>query len=114
MSSSGGSLDRSAPMYTRPDSTPHHAVSLAFAAARGFGLVMACDRGRPVASLLPFYLVETERKVLRAIFHVAKGNPLTDLAARGGEWLIAINGDDAYVSPDWYASREQVPTWLYE
>ena len=28
--------------------------------------------------------------------------------------LVAVQGNDAYVSPDWYASAEQVPTWLYE
>jgi transcriptional regulator len=101
-------------MYARPASQPHHAVSLAFAAARGFGLIVACDRGRPVASLLPFHLAEADGKALRATFHVAKGNPLADLAARGGTWLIVVAGADAYVSPDWYASRDQVPTWLYE
>src|SRR5262245_8481359 len=41
-------------------------------------------------------------------------NPLAQLAAKGGPWLIAVAGDDAYVSPHWYASPEQVPTWLYE
>jgi transcriptional regulator len=28
--------------------------------------------------------------------------------------MVAVQGHDAYVSPDWYASAEQVPTWLYE
>jgi len=100
-------------MYAPSAFKPHHAVSVAFAAARGFGLVVTCDRGRPVASLLPFHLAET-RKALRATFHVAKVNPLAELAAKGGDWLIAITGADAYVSPDWYASADQVPTWLYE
>jgi transcriptional regulator len=25
-----------------------------------------------------------------------------------------VNGADAYVSPDWYVSADQVPTWLYQ
>ena len=25
-----------------------------------------------------------------------------------------MNGADAYVSPDWYVSPDQVPTWLYQ
>jgi len=29
-------------------------------------------------------------------------------------WLLAANGADAYVSPDWYVSPDQVPTWLYQ
>jgi transcriptional regulator len=101
-------------MYAQSAFKPHRAVSVAFAAARGFGLVVACDGGRPVSSLLPFHLAETPGKALRATFHVAKGNPLARLAEKGGTWLIAAAGADAYVSPDWYASRGQVPTWLYE
>ncbi len=27
---------------------------------------------------------------------------------------LAVNGADAYVSPHWYASPDQVPTWLYQ
>jgi transcriptional regulator len=27
---------------------------------------------------------------------------------------MAVNGGDAYVSADWYASPDQVPTWLYQ
>jgi transcriptional regulator len=27
---------------------------------------------------------------------------------------MAVNGADAYVSPDWYVSPDQVPTWLYQ
>jgi transcriptional regulator len=27
---------------------------------------------------------------------------------------LIVNGADAYVSADWYASPDQVPTWLYQ
>jgi transcriptional regulator len=101
-------------MYVHPASKAHPAVSLAFVAARSFGLVIACEGRRPVASLLPFRLVETHGKAPRLEFHVARGNPLGQLAEKGGTWLVAVQGHDAYVSPDWYASSDQVPTWLYE
>ena len=39
---------------------------------------------------------------------------MAQIAEKGGTWLVAVQGHDAYVSPDWYASAEQVPTWLYE
>ena len=87
---------------------------LAFAAARGFGLVVGHDGARPVASSLPFNLAYAADGTPRAQFHVARGNPLAVLAAQGGEWMIAVSGADAYVSPDWYVSPDQVPTWLYE
>lgn len=101
-------------MYVHPACKVHPAVSLAFVAARSFGLVIACEGRRPVASLLPFRLFEAHGKAPRLEFHVARGNPLAMLAERGGTWLVAVQGHDAYVSPDWYASPDQVPTWLYE
>lgn len=101
-------------MYAQPLFKTHQAVALAFAAARSFGLVVACDSGRPVASPLPFRLIETDGQTPRLQFHVARGNPLAALAEKGGNWLVAVQGPDAYISPDWYASPEQVPTWLYE
>ena len=36
------------------------------------------------------------------------------LADGASSWLMAVNGADAYVSADWYASPDQVPTWLYQ
>jgi len=101
-------------MYVHPAFKVHRAVALAFAAARGFGHVIACEGGRPVAALLPFHVKEADGRLPRVQFHVACANPLAQIAAKGGPWLIAVAGDDAYVSPHWYASPEQVPTWLYE
>jgi transcriptional regulator len=101
-------------MYVPSAFKVHPALALAFAGARGFGLVIACDGGRPVAAQVPFLLIEADGKSPRAVFHVARGNPLAALAEKCAPWLIAVQGADAYVSADWYASREQVPTWLYE
>ncbi len=101
-------------MYVHPAFKVHPAASLAFAAARGFGLVIATHGGRPVASPLPFRLIEQDGKMPKLEFHVARANPLGAIADKGGTWLVAVQGHDAYVSPDWYASAEQVPTWLYE
>jgi len=101
-------------MYVHPAFKVHPAAALAFAAARGFGTVIACDGGRPVASPLPFRLIEQDGKVPKLEFHAARNNPLGAIAEKGGTWLVAVQGHDAYVSPDWYASAGQVPTWLYE
>jgi len=101
-------------MYVHPANKVHPAMALAFAASRGFGLVMTCDGGRPVASPLPFRVIEADGQVPKLEFHVARSNPLGAIAEKGGTWMVAVQGDHAYVSPDWYASAEQVPTWLYE
>ncbi|MGF6311795.1 transcriptional regulator [Bradyrhizobium sp. i1.8.4] len=100
-------------MYTPPPFKPDRAASLGFAGARGFGIACAWDGGKPVASALPFYLTYAADGTPRALFHVARHNPLVKLAG-GTSWLLAVNGADAYVSADWYVSPDQVPTWLYQ
>jgi transcriptional regulator len=93
---------------------PDRAASLAFAEARGFGTICAWDGTRPIASSLPFYLGYADDGTPLAAFHVARHNALAGLADGTSSWLMAVNGADAYVSPDWYASPDQVPTWLYQ
>jgi transcriptional regulator len=101
-------------MYTPPMFKPDRAASLAFAQARGFGTVCAWDGNKPIASPLPFYLTFADDGTPRAAFHVARHNLLVELAGGTAPWLLAVNGADAYVSPDWYVSTDQVPTWLYQ
>ena len=101
-------------MYTPPPFKSDRAASLAFAEARGFGLACAWDGEKPVASSLPFYLTSANDGTPRALFHVARHNPLVKLADGTTSWLLAVTGADAYVSPDWYVSPDQVPTWLYQ
>jgi transcriptional regulator len=45
-------------------------------------------------------------------FHLAKSNPVTR-AIEGAVALASFGGEDAYISPDWYGSDDQVPTWNY-
>jgi len=101
-------------MYTPPMFKPDRAASLAFAAARGFGTVCAYDGAKPVASALPFCLEYLNDGTPAVAFHVARGNALAARADGKSNWLIAVNGADTYVSPHWYASPDQVPTWLYQ
>ena len=101
-------------MYTPPPFKSDRAASLAFAQARGFGTVCAWDGAKPVASALPFCLSFADDGTPIASFHVARGNTLARLGGGKSHWLLAINGADAYVSPDWYVSPDQVPTWLYQ
>jgi transcriptional regulator len=101
-------------MYTPPPFKSDRAASLAFAEARGFGTICVFDGKKPIASQLPFYLTSADDGTPRALFHVARGNPLAQLADGASSWLLAVNGADAYVSADWYVSADQVPTWLYQ
>jgi transcriptional regulator len=44
-------------------------------------------------------------------FHIARSNRVGPLDGRRA--LVSCLGPDAYVSPDWYGSADQVPTWNY-
>lgn len=50
--------------------------------------------------------------------HVARANPLWQGAAVGREVMVVFRGEQAYVSPNWYPSKQEthrhVPTWNYE
>lgn len=100
-------------MYAPPAFQIDRSSSLALAEERGFGLVIAVDRGAPVASPIPFCIAYAADGSARVRFHVARQNPLAALAELRGTWLLSVMGDDTYISPDWYASEAQVPTWLY-
>jgi transcriptional regulator len=101
-------------MYTPPMFKPDRAASLGFAQARGFGTVCAWDGAKPIASSLPFCLAYADDGTPRVVFHVARNNLLAILADGKTPWLLTVNGADAYVSADWYASPDQVPTWFYQ
>src|SRR5260370_31426678 len=93
---------------------PDLAAGLGLAEARGFDKIWAWDGGKPIASSLPFCLAYADDGSPRVAFHVARNNPLAKLADGETPWLMTVNGADAYVSADWYASPDQVPTWFYQ
>ncbi|MDO9268662.1 MAG: FMN-binding negative transcriptional regulator [Methylobacter sp.] len=86
-------------------------------------------RNRPLATLvtlganginanhIPLHLSSTPEPfgVLRG--HIARANPLWRDLASDVETLAIFHGPDAYISPSWYATKQQagkvVPTWNY-
>jgi transcriptional regulator len=50
--------------------------------------------------------------------HVARANPVWQRVRDGDEVMVVFRGDEAYVSPNWYPSKQethrQVPTWNYQ
>jgi len=112
--SGGSSLKQEFAMYVPPTFRVDRAACLAFASARGFGLACAHDGQKPVASLVPFHIEYGSDGTPLLCFHLARHNPLIGRADGVTPWLFAVSGADSYVSPDWYASSDQVPTWLYQ
>ena len=49
--------------------------------------------------------------------HVARANPVWRDTPQGSEVLAVFHGPDAYISPNWYATKREtgavVPTWNY-
>ena len=87
--------------------------ALAFAAGRGFGVIVAADERGPRASHVPFVVARRDAGVIVQI-HLTARNPMVELADGVRRFLLIASGDDAYISNDWYASRDNVSTWLYE
>ncbi len=83
--------------------------------ARLANLVTATAAG-PVATPLPVILAPEEGPYGTLYGHVARANPQWQQATLG-EALALFMGPDAYVSPAWYAAKQEhgkvVPTWNY-
>jgi transcriptional regulator len=83
--------------------------------AHAFGL-LACagDDGEIEAAHLPFLLERHAEGAVHLHVHVARRNPLAELAAAGRRMTAVFQGPHAYVSPRWYRDpHRQVPTWNY-
>lgn len=79
----------------------------AFIAEYPFATLAAALDGRIEATHLPLNRLGGD-----VCGHLAVGNPLARLAD-GTEATAVFHGPHAYVSPDWYQSEANVPTWNY-
>jgi len=85
------------------------AGALDFARAHNFATMITVADGAPVLTHLPV-LIDAGGARLRA--HVARANPHA-AHIDGAPHLFVFSGPYAYVSPDWYKTEEDVPTWNY-
>lgn len=94
--------------------TPPHfadadvAKLLKFIRERTFGTFATVSNGEAILAHAPVVVGDG---VLQ--FHLARGNPFLDAARSGATATAIFQGPDAYISPDWYLSENQVPTWNY-
>lgn len=70
-----------------------------------------------LATPLPLILVRDEGEFGTLYGHLAKANPQGSAPVEG-EALVLFSGADAYITPSWYATKQEtgkvVPTWNYE
>ncbi len=86
------------------------ARNIAFARDRGFGVLSINGADGPLISHIPV-LLDPEGN--EAELHLVRSNPIVSALKEPTKAVIAIQGPDGYVSPDWYDTPDQVPTWNY-
>jgi len=84
------------------------AESRAFVATQGFAQISIAVDGVPMCAHA--LLSAGDDGSFR--FHLARANPLVALLD-GRAVLATVVGEHGYISPDWYGSDDQVPTWNY-
>lgn len=83
---------------------------LTFVRDRVFGVLSVNGPQGPVMAHVPVLLSEDGRV---AEAHLVRSNPMARMLDTPLPAVIAVTGPDGYVSPDWYESADQVPTWNY-
>lgn len=76
-----------------------------------FADLVTVSEGKISSNKVPFLYSEEEGLLYG---HFGKTNPqLADLESCA-EVLVIFSGADAYISPQWYASKNMVPTWNFQ
>ncbi len=101
-------------MYRPPAFAEDRAdVMAALIRANPLGLLISTGANGPTANALPFELTSDGR--LKT--HLSKANPQLAELADGAPVLVVFNGEQSYVTPSWYPTKQQtgkvVPTWNY-
>jgi transcriptional regulator len=86
---------------------------LGFVAEHPFVTIAAAVRGRPFVAQSPVVIRDLGDGEVAFDFHLSRNNVLAAHVVQGFRAVVLATGPDAYVSPDWYASKDQVPTWNY-
>jgi transcriptional regulator len=85
---------------------------LAFLRQHPFVTLAASVGGRPMVAQAPIVVREMHDELV-IDFHLSRGNILAPHLVQSFRAVMLATGPDAYVSPDWYESADQVPTWNY-
>ena len=93
------------PIFRQEDT----ARALALVTERGFGTLAVTGPDGVLLSHVPVLLEED-----RLALHLVRSNPIARLLRDGPlAAVVAVQGPDGYISPDWYGIDDQVPTWNY-
>jgi len=96
---------------------PHFAISDSawahdFIRHNAFATLAAVIDGAVHFAYAPLVLDKEPAALGTVYFHLARNNPIAGIP-NGATVKIGVMGAHAYVSPDWYETPNQVPTWNY-
>ena len=101
------------PLHRENDLTRQHALIR----ARPFGLLISHGPHGLVANAIPFLIDPAASRLGTLKAHMARANPQWRDLQESPEALVVFQGADHYVSPSWYATKQEtgkvVPTWNY-
>jgi transcriptional regulator len=86
----------------------------AFMRRHSFATLVTVEESVPFATHLPV-LVEPRPEGTRGrlLAHMARANPQWRAFSQDREVLVIFQGPHTYVSPSWYVTQPNVPTWNY-
>ena len=101
-------------MYVPPHfETPGKETLLSLLPEASFALLISTDGdGVPIATHLPFSYDESRGEFGTLTAHMARANPHGQILEKG-EVLVIFQGPHAYISPGYYTTDINVPTWNY-
>ena len=94
-------------------------IAALYALMRAYPLatLVTLDAEGLTANHIPFFLDANAPPSGRLQAHVARANPVWKSFSSEVETLAIFQGPDAYISPSWYATKQEtgkvVPTWNY-
>ncbi|WP_340148891.1 FMN-binding negative transcriptional regulator [uncultured Sneathiella sp.] len=101
-------------MYVPPHfSVPGKETLIRLLPEASFALLISCGEGGvPIATHLPFSYDESRGEYGTLTAHMARANPHGKILEQS-EALIIFQGPHAYISPRYYSTDTNVPTWNY-
>jgi len=84
-----------------------------FVQAHPFGMLLNNGSGIPAVSHLPMQLLTDNAGNDSINIHFSKANPHAKALEDGESAVAVFLGTNGYISPRWYAAKDNVPTWNY-
>ncbi len=101
-------------MYTPASFSVDDPIKLSdFLNAHSFATLVSCDSEGLMATHLPIRPVCQDGRCTTLVSHMARANPQWRQFSEDVDVLVVFTGPHAYISPTWYRSGTDVPTWNY-